>query len=384
MKLKFNRIGDYIREVKIRNLELKTTTLLGVNIDKFFMPSVANIVGTDMTAYKIVKNGQFACNRMHVGRDYRLPVALSKSTDEFIVSPAYDVFEVIDSDVLLPEYLMMWFSRKEFDRNAWFYTDADIRGGLNWKAFCDMKMPIPKPEKQRELIQEYNVLIKRVELNNKLVQKLEETAKAIYKQWFIDFEFPEANEKPYKSSGGDIEFNKDWGGGIPKGWRVGQLSELIEITSGKTPVDRNDFKNDFFEYPIFGAGGLMGYCSQYLFNEKLLSIGRVGTHGVVKRINFPCWTSDNTLVIKSKYYEYINQILNNINYDEINRGGVQGLITQTDIKNSKTLIPLQSVLDAFESKVNRILLFTDNQKAIIERLEFFQSLVLSKLATIEN
>ena len=147
MKSSYKRIGDFIREVNYRNTELKVTNLLGINIDKFFMPSVANIVGTDMANYKIVKNGQFACNRMHVGRDERLPVALSTSIEDFIVSPAYNVFEVKDTSILLPEYLMMWFSRSEYDRNAWFYTDADVRGGLNWNAFCDMKLPIPSPDK---------------------------------------------------------------------------------------------------------------------------------------------------------------------------------------------------------------------------------------------
>lgn len=107
------------------------------------MPSVANVVGTDMSVYKTVKRNQFACNRMHVGRDYRLPVSMSRIDNEFIVSPAYDVFEIRDTDILDPEYLMMWFSRSEFDRNAWFYTDADVRGGLHWKALCDMQLPIP-------------------------------------------------------------------------------------------------------------------------------------------------------------------------------------------------------------------------------------------------
>nr|MBP8851195.1 hypothetical protein [Breznakibacter sp.] len=136
----YKRLGDYINEVKIRNTELKAKKLLGINIDKFFMPSVANVVGTDMSVYKIVKKNQFACNRMHVGRDYRLPISMSKVDEEFMVSPAYDVFEIIDTNILYPEYLMMWFTRREFDRNAWFYTDADVRGGLNWKAFCDMQL----------------------------------------------------------------------------------------------------------------------------------------------------------------------------------------------------------------------------------------------------
>jgi type I restriction enzyme S subunit len=131
MKSNYKKVSAYIRESNARNNDGSITTLLGVNIDKYFMLSVANIVGTDLTVYKIVKKGQFACNRMHVGRDKRLPVALSYSDSEFIVSPAYDVFEIIDESILNAEYLMMWFSRKEFDRNAWFYTDADVRGGLS-------------------------------------------------------------------------------------------------------------------------------------------------------------------------------------------------------------------------------------------------------------
>lgn len=186
MKSNYKRIGDYIKEVKVRNADLKAKKLLGINIDKFFMPSVANVVGTDMSVYKIVKKNQFACNRMHVGRDYRLPISMSKTDEEFMVSPAYDVFEIIDTNVLLPEYLMMWFTRREFDRNAWFYTDADVRGGLHWKALCDMQLPIPSITKQREIVKEYNVIQNRIALNQQLIQKLEETAQAIYKQWFVD------------------------------------------------------------------------------------------------------------------------------------------------------------------------------------------------------
>jgi len=202
MKSNYKRLGDYIAEVKERNLQQKAEKLLGINIDKYFMPSVANVVGTDLSVYKLVKKNQFACNRMHVGRDYRLPISMSKIDEEFMVSPAYDVFEIKNTEILYPEYLMMWFSRREFDRNAWFYTDADVRGGLAWKAFEDMQLPIPSIEKQREIVKEYNVIQNRIKLNSQLIQKLEETAQAIYKQWFVDFEFLCLPEN-YKFSGAD-------------------------------------------------------------------------------------------------------------------------------------------------------------------------------------
>lgn len=240
MKSNYKRIGDFIREVNVRNTELKVTNLLGINIDKFFMPSVANTIGTDMSKYKIVKNGQFACNRMHVGRDKRLPVALSKEEEDIIVSPAYDVFEIIDNEVLNPDYLMMWFSRKEFDRNAWFFTDADVRGGLKWNAFCNMEIPVPDIRKQKEIVNEYKVLVNRIDLNNKLIQKLGETTQAIYKQWFVDFEFPNESGKPYKSSGGKMEFNKELDKEVPEGWRVEKLGNLIESASEKHDFDKDE------------------------------------------------------------------------------------------------------------------------------------------------
>lgn len=237
MKSAYKRLGDYIKEVNIRNSNLTITNLLGVNIDKFFMPSVANVVGTDMSVYKIVKKGQFACNRMHVGRDYRLPVALSDSEEDFLVSPAYDVFEITDAEALSPEYLMMWFSRKEFDRNAWFYTDADVRGGLHWKAFCDMQLPIPDIDTQREIVKEYHTLVNRIKLNQQLNKKLEQTAQALYKQWFVDFEFPNENGKPYKSNGGDMIWCEELGIRIPDGWEIKSLAEVSSyINRGIAPV----------------------------------------------------------------------------------------------------------------------------------------------------
>lgn len=232
MKSNYKVLGDYIQEVNFRNTELNVNNLLGININKFFMPSVANIVGTDMTNYKIVKNGQFACNRMHVGRDKRLPVALLKQADDVIVSPAYDVFQIIDKEVLDPEYLMMWFARNEFDRNAWFYTDADVRGGLSWKDFCNMQLPVPSIVKQKETVKEYNVLVKRKNLNNQLIQKLEETAQTIYKQWFVEFECPNENGNLYKFSGGEMEYCKELGKEIPKGWKSGTLNEIVDIIDG--------------------------------------------------------------------------------------------------------------------------------------------------------
>lgn len=228
MKSNYRRLGDYIIPVKVRNIDLRAKDLLGININKHFMPSVANIVGTDLSNYKLVQKNQFACNRMHVGRDYRIPIAVSETEEPFMVSPAYDVFEIKDSKELSPAYLMMWFERSEFDRNAWFYTDADVRGGLAWQAFEDMLLPIPPIDKQREIVKEYNTIQNSIGLNQQIIQKLEETAQTIYRRWFVDFEFPDENGLPYKSNGGEMVWNGALGKEIPKGWNLGRLVDFLD------------------------------------------------------------------------------------------------------------------------------------------------------------
>ena len=122
----YKRLGNYIREVNVRNRELKVTNLLGVSISKEFMPSIANTIGTDMSTYKIVKRGQFAYGPVTSRNGDKVSIALLSKYNDAIISQAYTVFEIINHEQLLPEYLMMWFRRPEFDRNAWFYTDADL------------------------------------------------------------------------------------------------------------------------------------------------------------------------------------------------------------------------------------------------------------------
>ena len=220
MKNETHRLGDYIREVNVRNRELKVTEPMGINIDKHFMPSVANVIGTDLSTYKLVSKNQFACNLMHVGRDEKIPMAMQTYDNPIIVSPAYFVFEITKMDELLPEYLMMWFCRKEFDRNAWFYTDADVRGGLGKEALMDMQLPVPSIERQREIVSEYETLTRRIRLNEQMIEKLEATAQALYHKTFV--------------AGIDKQ-------NLPQGWHLAPLGEVCSvITKGTTPSDYSE------------------------------------------------------------------------------------------------------------------------------------------------
>lgn len=157
--MSFKRLGDYIQKVNNRNKDLAVTNLLGVNIFKNFMPSVANQSGLDLTKYKLISKGQFATNLMHVNRDEVLPVALYTENDLALVSPAYIIFEVIDEQELLPEFLMMEFQRPEFDRKAWAYCDSSVRGGLEWDRLCDMEIPDIDIDQQLKYVALYKALL---------------------------------------------------------------------------------------------------------------------------------------------------------------------------------------------------------------------------------
>ena len=164
MKSNYEPLGKHIRLVDYRNSEEVTSTVLGISIDKEFMPSVANVIGTDLSRYKLISKGLFACNPMHVGRDERLPIALYEKDSPAIVSPAYFMFEIIDRDVLNEEYLMMWFRRPEFDRECWFMTDGSVRGGITWDDLCRIKLPVPSYARQCEIVESYRTITDRIAL----------------------------------------------------------------------------------------------------------------------------------------------------------------------------------------------------------------------------
>jgi type I restriction enzyme S subunit len=401
----YKQIGDYIQLVKTKNRDGKVSNLLGINIDKFFMPSVANVIGTDLTAYRIVSKGQFACNRMHVGRDYRIPIALSKSEEEFLVSPAYDVFEIKNTNELLPEYLMMWFSRKEFDRNAWFYTDADVRGGLPWSSFCEIKLPVPSLEKQQEIVHEYKTIQNRIKLNENLIQKLEETAQAIYRRWFVEFEFPNEEGLPYKSFGGEMVESEF--GEIPKGWEYVNLSSIVNIKDGThespNPIEQgfplvtsthlnsydialnetyNICEEDFIQTNkrskvdkfdiLFSMIGTVGLVNYVLYDEINFAIKNVGLFK----------TSENKEIseyilfyLKSDYMK--TYLASNPN------GSTQNYVTLGFLREMPILLPSKNTIINFEVITKKIIELIYLKTIENQNLTEMKELLLSKMTKVE-
>ena len=401
------KIGDFIKPVKVKNRELKYSELLGINIEKFFMPSVANVVGTDLTNYKIVKPGQFACNRMHVGRDYRIPVALSREKDPFIVSPAYDVFEIARPNELDADYLMMWFSRKEYDRNAWFYTDADVRGGLSWDAFSGIGIPVPPIEKQREIVAEYQAVQKRIQINEQLIQKLEETAQAVYRRWFVEFEFPDENGNPYKSSGGKMVWCEELGKEVPEGWEVIPIKDFCkEMKSGGTPSRDNINYWNSKDIPWLKTGEI---CNRVLIeSEEYISLegyknssakilpvntvliamyGEGKTKGQAGYLRFEATTNQAccAMICENEFQSSFLYYFLRINQSEIANlaiGGAQPNLSKELVEKIRLISP--SSKDFSKHELVKIINYSEILEKENQKLTVLKELLLSKLATIEN
>lgn len=378
MRSNYKRIGEFIRKVDNRNKDVKVTKLLGLSMTKEFRETTSNIVGTDLSVYKVVNKWQFACDFMSPIRVNKLPVVLKTDDEPIIVSPAYPVFEVVDRNQLDPEYLMMWFRRPEFDRYATFKCDSAIRGGYDWEELCNTLLPVPPIEQQREIVNEYNTITNRIELNKQLIQKLEETAQAIYKHWFVDFEFPNEEGKPYKSSGGEMVESEL--GEIPKGWKVGELGELILFKNGKTKPSKVG------DYPVYGGNGIVEFVNA--FNEEnVIAIGRVGAYcGSLYRVLDKCWISDNAISANSKtnHNMFCFYMLMGFKLNERSEGTGQPLITQGLLNSIQALIPNIKTVDAFEARAIKLFKYCNFIEQELKILEGLKDLLLSKLATISS
>ena len=172
MKSNYKAIGELVERVDERNRDASITTLIGVSIDKKFIPSVANVIGTDLTNYKVIRKFDFAVSLMQVSRDEKIPVACQKEYEAAIMSPAYPIFRVKDTEIILPEYMEMWFMRSEFDREASFVAVGGVRGSMPWEEFAKLKLPVPTIEEQRKIVDRYNAITDRIALKKQINDNL--------------------------------------------------------------------------------------------------------------------------------------------------------------------------------------------------------------------
>ena len=350
MQSNYNRLGDYIRQVDVRNRDLSVTELVGLTIDKAFIPSVANTIGTDLSNYKVISHNQFACSLMQVSRDEKMPIAIYKG-DKAIMSPAYPMFEVCRTDELLPEFLMMWFSRKEFDREVTFWAVGGVRGSLTWEDFLNLYIPVPPIEEQRKIVAEYQAVERRIENNRRLIATLESTAQTIYRKMFVD----------------DIDSNN-----LPEGWEMGKLGDYVNLSQGlqveiedqslQQKVSYNrfiriiDYTPGTKEPPRFvDIQDKRYYCSEYE-----VSMIRYGDAGRVCRRLSGIIANNLFKVSPTEYLtnNYIYYYLNNKDNQRIIRGAAASstmpAITHKTIKDLVCILPPREQLNLFDELIDPI------------------------------
>ncbi|MDO8896615.1 MAG: restriction endonuclease subunit S [Bacteroidales bacterium] len=385
-------MGKYIQPVVGRNNDLDDLPLVGLSIQKKFIPSIANTIGTDMSTYRIIEKNQFAYGPVTSRNGDKITIALFNDFDKALISQAYIPFEVKDNIELDPEYLMMWFRRPEFDRYARFKSHGSAREIFDWDEMCNTLLPIPSITKQREIVKEYNVIQNRIALNQQLIQKLEETAQAIYREWFVE----------------GIDFEN-----LPEGWSIKKLSDFCDIKGGKRlpkGEELNDEKNgnpyikvadmtkdkfivlnDSFQ---FVSNEVQKSISRYIVQTGDIVISIVGTIGLVNIIDSSleqanltenCFCITNFKVVHSDYlYYYLVSPFGKKEIESRTVGGVQAKLPIYNVQSLPVVLPKKEMLQKFEMYLKPLNILQNTLTKENHMLAELKELLLSKLATVEN
>ncbi len=388
MKEGYRLLGDFIRQVDVRNTDGKEENLLGVSVQKMFIPSIANTVGTDFTKYKVVKRGQFTYIPDTSRRGDKIGIALLTDYDEGLVSNIYTVFEVKDENELLPEYLMLWFSRPEFDRYARFKSHGSVREIMDWDEMCKVELPVPSIEKQRSIVKAYNTITDRIELKRKINDNLEATAQAVFQDQFASY------------------YGCDK---LPEGYSIVSLDSLCTVKGGKRLPADCELLDDPTEHPyirVRDVGGSRYVCltdqfqyideethqaiSRYIVNTGDIVISIVGTIGLLGKIHSSldkanltenCVKLAGIHTVTSDYLYYTLCYKKQIKeIDLLTVGAVQAKLPMYNIQSMKILVPPTKVISDFQKKMNALDAQIEANTMEIQKLNELRSVLLAKLS----
>ena len=352
MKNNYRKLGDYIQPVDVRNSDLKVSHLLGVSVEKRFIESIANTIGTDFSKYKIVRRGQFTYIPDTSRRGDKIGIALLTEFDEGLVSNIYTVFEITDTTKLLPEYLMLWFSRPEFDRYSRYKSHGSVREIFDWDEMCRVELPIPDLKEQKKIVNTYNAITKRIQLKQKINENLEKTAQTIYRKMFVE----DADEK----------------------WETVKLEKVIEVRYGK------DHKNlEKGNIPVYGSGGIMRYANKYLYDKESVMIPRKGSLNNIIYTDEPFWSVDTmfyTSMKKQNFAKYFYEFIRTKDFLNLDTGSAVPSMTTDYLNNIEILNPDNTTLEKFESKVSRLYISKQNNYKEIFKLQELKQLVISRIS----
>ncbi|MBR5932511.1 MAG: restriction endonuclease subunit S [Treponema sp.] len=353
MSTNYKKLGDYIQPVDVRNSDLKVSHLLGLSIEKCFIESIANTIGTDFRPYKIVKKGQFAYGPVTSRNGDKITIALLKEVDICIISSSYSVFEITDTTKLLPEYLMLWFSRPEFDRYARYKSHGSVREIFDWDEMCRVELPVPDIKEQQKIVNTYNTVDHRINLLQQIHEKLEDACFLNYSKLLND-------EKDNLISGtiGDYAkvksgyaFKSEWW--INEGCKVIKIGNIINNTvdlesCAKVAKENIEKSKEFYvktgDLLIAMTGATTGKIGIVPITNEVISVNqRTGKF----------FLGDNPIEKVPYLFSMMqsNEVIKAITPDG-DAGSAQDNLSPDDIQNIEVQYPSQDRIDLF-NKMNK-------------------------------
>jgi len=378
----YKPLGQYIQLIDKRNRDGAISNLVGVSFEKKIIPSIANTIGTDLSNYRIIKPGQFAYCPVTSRNGERISIALYKGEDTAILSVAYSVFEIIKPEELDADYLMLWVSRPEFDRYARFMSHGSVRELFSWDEMCNVLLPVPSIEEQRRIVSEYQTVERRIKNNEAMIQKLEETAQAIYHHTFVD----------------GIDENN-----LPEGWRIGCIKDISkEIVCGKTPSteDEGNYGNymSFITIPDM-HDGIFAIKTERMLSKKgaesqakktlprgCVCVSCIGSAGLTVITSNESQTNQqiNTIIPIKEYYLYYTYLLAGTLSETIKQYGAGGAVlcnlSKSQFENLEIIVPQDKIIFEFNTKVKPCFSLIENYQRETSHLRTLLSLLTSKLS----
>ena len=364
--MEYKRLGEYIEPVDERNSKLEIKLSQGICNEKYFQDP--RQVAENSAADKIVRRGYFAYNRATTRNGEKISIAYREGPD-CTVSSAYQVFRIKDEEKLNPKYLLMWYKRPDFDKYARFRSHGSAHEFFEYEEMCNVRIPLPSIERQREIVSEYETLTNRIRLNNQMIQHLEATAQALYRKTFVD------------------NIDKE---NLPEGWRMGTLGEIATCLDYKRkPLSEDERKPIKGVYPYYGAMSVVDHINQYIFDGTYLLFSEDGAnvidengHPALQYLWGKFWVNNHAHVLQGNEIvstEYLYMALKEVNATHLVTGAAQPKINQENMNSIQLVIPSKENMDEFNKNVN--LIFSYYKIATEENLKITElhSLLLAKM-----
>ena len=360
MKSSYKKLGEYLELTDERNYNLAITNLQGVSIEKVFIPSIANIIGTDLSSYKIVRKGQFAYGPVTSRNGDKVSIALLKGED-CIISSSYTSFKISKPDELLPEYLMLWFMRPEFDRYARFMSNGSAREVFDWECMCGVELPVPSIEEQQKIVRNNRIIADRIELLKKINSNLYSHVEALFKELINS----KANDEK-----------------LPLNWEREHLNKICNIVYGKG-LPTNELLNN--GYIVYGGNGPIGFYDKYLYKDRMVIVScRGAASGNVIATRPYSYVTSNSLVLEindecKTPFEFLLYSSYHANFESKVSGSAQPQLTIDNLKDVYVIVPDNQTMELFTQKSKKILEYIYKNEEEIDKLRSMLKAVLSKL-----